>query len=297
MKTNPFLALAVCCVLVAGLAQSVQAQPEPSWCFTHMPRGTLPSGDTFTSFIVVQNESSGGCEIELDFHDGAGNHSSPDSFLFNGLQTTTSQIAVEVLPFQAREFAVTNPAGFSSGAVALRAPCPSAQNLNVFARFEVTVVDLNTGTTLPTEVFSTLPSEALKIPSSAPNPYISVPLNFVPAGSGETPRNLALAFSSKEALAGGTRLMVWMNNQNKGTVVGPILIPVDGSYQSQFVEELPGWPQGTFSDAFQGSVNLTLNIPNQQSNAPASLDLLFLSVVGSPDQFQFSPAPHIVSGQ
>ena len=151
-------------------------------------------------------------------------------------------------------------------------------------------MDLDTVTARPTEVFSTLPGGALEIPRSAPNPYVSVPINFVP------PRNLAMAFSSKVALVGGTRLMVWINNQNKGSVVGPILIPVDGSYQSLFVEELPGWPQGTFSNAFQGSVNLTLSIPNQQSNAPAALDLLFIGVVGSQGQFQFSPAPHIVSG-
>ncbi len=298
MKTNPFLALAVCCVLVAGLVQSVQGQPAARWCFTHMPRGTLPSGDTFTSFIVVQNESSDDCELQFDFHDGGGIPSSDsDTLLFNGFQTTTSQVAVQILPFRAREFAITNPQGFSSGALALHATCPSAQNLNVFARYEVTVVDLNTDTARPTEVFSTLPGGALEIPRSAPNPYVSVPINFVPPGGGETPRNLALAFSSKVALVGGTRLMVWMNNQNKGSVVGPIFIPFDGSYQSLFVEELPGWPQGTFSNPFQGSVNLTLSIPNQQSNAPAALDLLFIGVVGSQGQFQFSPAPHIVSGQ
>jgi len=82
-----------------------------------------------------------------------------------------------------------------------------------------------------------------------------------------------------------------MNNQNAGTVIGPILIPTDGSYTSLFVDELPGWLPGTFSEAFNGTANLTLNVPNQQSATEALLEPLFIAVVGPGNEFQLTAAP------
>ena len=85
-----------------------------------------------------------------------------------------------------------------------------------------------------------------------------------------------------------------MNNQNQGTVVGPISIPIDGSFQSQFINEIAGWPANSFSEPFQGRADLTLDVPDQQSAAPVTLDVQFISVVGSGTQFQFSTVQHII---
>ena len=68
-----------------------------------------------------------------------------------------------------------------------------------------------------------------------------------------------------------------MNNQNEGSVVGPIAIEYDGSYQSQFINEFGESPEDTFSEPFQGTFNLTLAVPNQEISAPLDLTVQTVS--------------------
>ena len=206
-------------------------------------------------------------------HDGVGSPSDPSTFRINR-GNKGNPLNVNIPSIDIAELAVAGPpgsGGFSSGSpLVLDDPvdCPDTSNLNVFSRFEQNRV----GNVNPFEVFSALPGSSLQIPSNPPNPYVSAPLFFNLVGEEDPARNLGLAFSSVDLIPSETRILIWMNNHNTGTVIGPSLIPTDGSYTSLSVGELQGWPPGTFSEPFQEMANLTLNIPNQQSVTEAPLE-------------------------
>ena len=86
---------------------------------------------------------------------------------------------------------------------------------------------------------------------------------------------------------------IWLSNQNRQTIVAPITRAFDGSFQSQFVNEIPGWPLNTFSEAFQGTVNMSLSVAGQQGR-PITVDIQVINVVGAGDQFQFNSVQPIV---
>ena len=158
-------------------------------------------------------------------------------------------------------------------------------------------LDPETGNLVPTEAFSPTLGPPLVVPQNGPEPYISAWIDWNGEGDfspGEgPPRNLGIAWASRGAVPDGTVIDIWMNNQNKDTVIGPITLPFDGSLQTQFVDELLGWPGNTFSEPFQGTVNLALRVPGQQAR-PITVDIQVINVVGSADQFQFNSVQAIV---
>ena len=297
MKTSTLLEFSTGCLLLIGLVQSAQGQT--TWSVIPAPRGALPSGEVFTTYVVAHNESFEACEIEVLLHDGGGNLSDPDGFRIEGA-TTTNPFPVNIPSFEIRELAITNPEGFSSGALTVNTSCPpaAAGDVNVFGRYEVFRLDPETGDPTPREVFPPTPGPPLVILENPPNPYVSAWIDFKGDDDSEAaqgpPRNLGIAWASRGPVPEGTRLYVRINNQNQGKVVGPISIPIDGSFQSQFISEIPGWPENSFSEPFQGRADLTLDVPDQQSVAPVTLDVQFISVVGSGTQFQFSTVQHII---
>ncbi len=296
MKRNVVVTFSVTCALVIGLAQLAQGQT--SWPFVPAPRGALDGGDTFTTYVVVHNEASDACEVEVWLNDGGGNPSDPESFRFNGAPTT-NPFPVSIPSFEVREIEITSSNGFSSGALLVTTDCApaAANNVTVFGRYEVFRPDPETGNNVPVQTFSPTSGPPLIVPQSGPEPYISAWIDWNGGGDlspGEDPlRNLGIAWASRVPVPEGTVIDIWINNQNRQTIVGPITRPFDGSFQSQFVDEIPGWPLNTFSEPFQGTVNMSLRVPGQQGR-PITVDVQVINVVGSGDQFQFNSVQPIV---
>ena len=169
MKTSAFLELSVSCLLLIGLVHTARGQT--TWSVIPAPRGALPSGDVFTTYVVAHNESFEACEIEVILHEGAGNLSDPDGFRVDGAPTT-NPFPVNIPSFEVRELAITNPEGFSSGALTVNSSCPPAavDDVNVFGRYEVFRLDPESGDLIPGEVFPPTPGPPLVIPKNPPNP-------------------------------------------------------------------------------------------------------------------------------
>ncbi len=294
MKRNVVVAFSITCALLIGLAPLAQAQT--TWPFVPAPRGALDSGDTFTTYVVVHNESLDACEVEVLLHDGGGNPSDPGSFHFNGAPTT-NPFPVNIPSFEVREVEITSSDGFSSGALLVTTDCApaAANNVIVFGRYEVFRPDPVTGNTIPVQTFSPTSGPALVVPQTGPEPYISAWIDWNGGDDpGEGPlRNLGIAWASRVAVPEGTVIDIWINDQDRQAIVGPVTRPFDGSFQSQFVDELPGWPMNTFSQPFQGTVNMSLRVPGQQGR-PITLDVQVINVVGSGDQFLFNSVQPIV---
>ncbi len=128
MKKDVVVAFLATCALVIGLAHVAQGQT--TWPVIPAPRGTLDSGDIFTTYVVVHNESFDACEVEVLLEDGAGVSSDPDGFRFNGAPTL-NPFPVNIPSFEVREVEITNPDGFSSGVLLVTTDCAPAAANNV----------------------------------------------------------------------------------------------------------------------------------------------------------------------